>query len=44
MQETRVLVEDLVLELTERRARLDAQLTDEQAPRLGVDGQRFGLP
>ena len=39
-----VVTEDRLLELTQGRARLDAELFDEQAPGLAIDLERFGLP
>ena len=39
-----VLVEDRPLELLKGRARLDAQLVDEQTPRLPIDLERLRLP
>ena len=38
-----LLPQDRLFEFLERRARLDAELVDEQAPRLAVDSQRLHL-
>jgi hypothetical protein len=41
--EDRILAKDRLLELVEGRARLDAQLVDEQTARLPIDLERIGL-
>ena len=41
--EGRVLAEDRLLELAQGRARLDAELVDEQAARVAIDPEGFGL-
>src|SRR5205823_14556530 len=42
--ERRILAEDGALELLQRAARLDAELVDQHAAALAVDGQRVDLP
>jgi hypothetical protein len=41
--ERRILIQDPSLELAQRRGGLDPELVDEDAPRLLICGQRFGL-
>ena len=41
--QSRVLAKDRLLELVEGRARLDAELVDEQPPRLAIDLERLDL-
>ena len=42
--QSRVMPEDRLLELVQGRTRLDAELVDEQPPRLAVDLERIDLP
>ena len=42
-RQSRVLAKDRLLELVQRRARLDAELVDEQPARLAIDLERLGL-